>query len=319
MKRFDSLSAFSRNPCGVPVFLCIGNFDGVHRGHLSLLELAKSAAAERGGICGVLTFEPHPVAFFRGKEAVKLIYSSEKKLEIFERFGMDFSIAHPFSREFAALSPEAFLPNLREFIPTLAGVFVGENFCYGARRSGDVASLRKYAGGLGISVFALSPVLFKGEKISSTRIRECLEQGAMAEANAMLSENYCAAGKLIPGRQLGRTIGFPTLNLPWRPELRPRFGVYAVRVHWEDAGKMHRFCGVANYGVRPTVERNHVPEPLLEVHLPNVPSGEEIPTYGDVITVEWLDFLRPEQCFDSIEALKKQLAKDCESARSRVG
>lgn len=310
MKQFDSPEAFVSENFERPVFLCIGNFDGVHRGHRALLDLAKNAASADNGLCGVLTFSPHPEVFFRGNGAVKLIYSQAAKAKLFERAGMDFAIFYPFTKEFAALSADEFLPHLREFIPTLAGIFVGENFCYGARRSGDVATLKRGAGALGIRVHALSPVLFEGEKISSTRIRECLEAGNTEAANAMLSENYCASGTLEPGRQLGRTIGFPTLNLPWRPELRPRFGVYAVRVKWIREGETHVFGGVANYGVRPTVERECVPDPLLEVHLLSLPEGAPVPNYGDFIEVEYLHFLRPEKRFESLDALKAQLAQD---------
>lgn len=306
MKCFNSLSAFAIEKEDASVALCIGNFDGVHRGHRALFDLAGRIAGEQNGICGALTFSPHPEVFFRGNAAACLIYSQETKLNLFGALGLDFAVVQPFFAEFAEISAEEFVPALKRAIPSLSGVFVGENFRFGARCRGNVESLRESAAALGIDVYALAPVLFENEKISSTRIREALKQGKTREANAMLSAPYFSEGIIIPGRQLGRTIGFPTLNLPWEPELLPRFGVYAVSV--EFGGKT--FPGIANYGVRPTVERSSSPAPLLETFLTEIPSGAEVPSYGDRIVVRWLDFLRPEARFESVDALREQLLAD---------
>lgn len=237
---------------------------------------------------------------------MKLIYSQSTKTALFERLGLDFAIICPFTPEIAGLAAEDFVPALKKAIPALAGIFVGENFRFGARRRGDVTLLRESACAQSVSANALTPVLFESEKISSTRIRECLERGETEAAGAMLGENYFAEGTITSGRRLGRTIGFPTLNLPWEPELRPRFGVYAVNVKFGE----QVFPGVANYGVRPTVEREGTPAPLLETFLLEVPAGASVPSYGDAIVVEWLKFLRPEQRFESVDALREQLRLD---------
>ena len=296
-----------RNPQRLnPCVLVLGMFDGVHRGHRALFSAAQTMARDCGGRCGVLTFAPHPEVFFRGKGSVKLIYSQATKTALFERLGLDFAIICPFTPEIAGLAAEDFVPALKKAIPALAGIFVGENFRFGARRRGDVALLRESARAQSVEANALTPVLFEAEKISSTRIRECLERGETEAADAMLGENYFAAGRITSGRRLGRTIGFPTLNLPWEPELRPRFGVYAVNVKF--GGQV--FPGVANYGVRPTVEREGTPAPLLETFLLEIPDGAYVPSYGDSIVVEWLKFLRPEQRFESVDALREQLRLD---------
>ncbi|MGF0069338.1 riboflavin biosynthesis protein RibF [Candidatus Spyradosoma sp. SGI.093] len=318
MKIFTALSELPREFADAPAFLCVGNFDGAHRGHRALFRAAKEAAAASGGVCGALTFEPHPEIFFRGPDAVKLIYPPATKRELLARAGLDFVVSAPFTGEFAAVAAEDFAARLKRALPSLAGLFVGENFRFGARRRGDAALLRESAARVGVKAHTLAPVLFGGEKISSSRIRACLAAGETAAANAMLGEPYFAAGTVVSGNRLGRTIGFPTLNLEWRPALLPRFGVYAVRlIRARGDGASEVFRGVANYGVRPTVARDGVPAPLLETHVTDVPAGVPVPTYGDSIVVEWLDFLREERRFDSVAALREQLVRDVAAARER--
>ena len=291
-----------------PAHLGIGIFDGFHRGHAEIFSRAKNAALADGGICGALTFDPHPEVFFRGADALRLIYPLAVRLELFANAGLDFAVKEPFTRELASVPAEKFLAFLKEKIPSLKSVYVGENFRFGSRRGGNAEMLFELGNVLGISVNAVSPVKFSGEKISSTRIRAALESGEIAAANAMLSRNYFCAGEVIPGRQLGRTIGFPTLNIAWQPERLPRFGVYEVRLTFPRAGEVFR--GIANYGVRPTVELGNVPAPLLEVHLLDFPAVATLPTNGDFVSVEWIRFIRPERRFPSIDALRAQLAED---------
>lgn len=311
---------------GVPVCLAIGIFDGFHRGHAEIFSRAAKFARQRGGIFGALTFDPHPDVLFRGTAATKLIYPLESRLEKFAEFGADFAVSEPFTREFAGIRAEQFAAILKEKIPELAAIHIGENFKFGAGRGGNAKVLHESAERLGIVVDAAPAVEWQGAKISSTRVRECLERGDIRAANAMLFKNYEAAGKIRGGHRLGRTIGFPTLNLPWNPELAPRFGVYAVRLWWKrvapatvvatnaaglwrDGGGEISFKGVANFGVRPTVESGIV-APKLETFLLVGDDDKALPTTGDEIRVEWLEFLRAEQRFDSLEKLRQQLATD---------
>ena len=314
-RSFSDMAAFSQTQNSRPVHLGIGNYDGFHRGHRAIFQKAQAAARANGGIVGALTFAPHPEVFFRGNGAVRLIFSRERKDALFAAAGLDFAVHEPFSPALADVAAEDFVRFLKEKFPSLSGLYVGDNFRFGARRRGDVALLEKLGGAAGISVCVVPPVSYLGERISSTRIRAALTDGEIASANAMLAEPYSSSGIVISGNRLGRTIGFPTLNLEWNPELRPRLGVYCARVSVPATGQV--FHGVANYGVRPTITSGATPEPLLETHLLGVPAGTPIPTYGDFIRVEWLDFLRPETKFQSIGELKNQLEADARAAAAR--
>jgi riboflavin kinase/FMN adenylyltransferase len=164
---------------------------------------------------------------------------------------------------------------------------------------------------LGISVYSAPPVSFDGDQVSSTRIRGLLEAGDIAAANALLGSHYLAQGVIQGGKRLGHVLNFPTLNLPWSPELQPRFGVYLVNVSGPRSPRtLH---AVANYGLRPTVEVAN--QPLLEIHV----LGPCVFTRGDAVTVEWLQFLRPEMKFSGLDELKTQIGRDVEQARKFFG
>lgn len=310
-RTFSSLEALRLEKIEAPVHLGIGNYDGFHRGHCEIFNTAKLAAELDGGLVGALTFEPHPEVFFRGQEAVKLIYPLARKTELFRTAGLDFVIYEPFSEAIAGIHAAAFLDFLLEKIPTLRGIYVGDNFRFGAKRLGDVELLKKLGRDRGVEVSVVESVSYKGTRISSTRIRAALEAGEIEDVNAMLSSPYRTCGEIISGNRLGRTIGFPTLNLPWNPGLSPRLGAYFVKVHVPASGRS--YWGIANYGVRPTLDRE-TPRPLLETHLTEVPAGVPVPTYGDFICVEWLAFLRPEMRFENFSALKRQL--ECDKKRA---
>jgi riboflavin kinase/FMN adenylyltransferase len=289
-----------------PLHLAIGMFDGVHLGHQAVIESAQHSARREGGLAGVLTFDPHPSRLFRPENPVRLLMPVELKTRFLrERLGVDFVVQEPFTREFAAIESEDFLPHLRRALPDLHAVYVGENWRYGARRGGDAATLVAAGRKAGVRVFSAPRINLDGEPISSTRIRAHVAVGEIASANALLGYAYFAAGRAQPGRKLGRTLGFPTLNLAWEPECAPASGVYAVRVRGcTEAASMAR-PAVANYGVRPTVEATGS-RPLLEVHvIGDCPWGE-----GDTLLVEWLGFLRPERKFGDLDALRSQIAQD---------
>jgi len=294
-----------------PLHLAIGMFDGVHLGHRAVVEAAVHSARASGGISAVLTFWPHPSALFRPEHPTRLMQSSATKARRLLALGVDAVITQAFTPELAALPAEEFLPWLQRRLPRLVAVYVGENFRFGQGRRGDVVLLVAQGAARGVHVFSAPRVSLDGEPISSTRIRELLEAGEIEAANARLGSPYTAEGVVTPGKRLGRTIGFPTLNVPWAPELRPRLGVYAVRLTGPRApGPL---VGVANYGVRPTVENTS--EPRIEAHvLGACPFGE-----GDTVTVEWLRFLRPERKFAGIEELRTQIAQDRAAAAAYFG
>lgn len=303
MLQFDGLEA-ARLPARA-LHLAVGMFDGVHLGHQSVIEAAIHSARRSGGLAGVLTFTPHPSVLLRPENPTRLLMPPAMKRTVLGRLGLDAFIEQKFSREYAALPAAEFVPHLKRHLPHLAAIYVGENWRFGRDRGGDVALLVAEANRAGVAVYSAPRLNHNGSPISSSRIRELLAAGDIGGANAMLGYTYFTDGVVERGRQLGRTIGFPTLNLSWAPELAPRHGVYAVEII---AAQKRPFKGVANYGLRPTV--SDATRPLLEVHV-----LESSPlTYGDKVTVNWLHFLRLESKFGSLEDLRRQIENDRKAA-----
>ncbi|MEM8549420.1 MAG: riboflavin biosynthesis protein RibF [Verrucomicrobiota bacterium] len=291
-----------------PLHLAIGMFDGVHLGHQSVMEAAIQSARRTAGLAGVLTFSPHPSHLFRPDQATQLLMPLEQKSRFLKAMGVEQVMVQDFTPTFAAVTAEAFPAYLKDRLPQLTAVYVGENFRFGKGRQGDIPLLVAQCRQLGLQVFSAERIKLDGEPISSTRIRLCLLEGQVAQANALLGYAYAAEGSVVTGRQLGSKLNFPTLNLRWEPELKPRFGVYAVLV--AKVGNDVSQPAVANYGLRPTVE-DAAASPLLEVHVLEPTTL----TYGDELVVEWLEFLRPEMKFDSVDELKEQINRDTQAAQ----
>jgi riboflavin kinase/FMN adenylyltransferase len=304
--QFDGLDV-ARLPSR-PLHLAIGIFDGVHLGHRAVIESAVHSAHRAHGQAAVLTFHPHPSVLLRPDQPTRLMMDRTTKAHVLGSLGIEAVITQPFTKEFAQVEAEAFLPLIKQKLPQLAGVYVGENWRFGHGRRGDVAMLIASGRNLGVSVFSAPRVNLDGEPISSSRIRRLIEAGEIGSANVMLGSVYSSEGVVASGKRLGRTIGFPTLNLAWAPDLRPRFGVYVVQVNASKSTNPLR--GVANYGLRPTVE--NATEPRLEVHV-----LEECPyDTGDQIRVDWLHFLRPEMKFGGLGTLRAQIAADRDAAEA---
>ena len=291
-----------------PLHVAIGMFDGVHLGHRVVVESAVQSARHGSGVSVVLTFAPHPSVLFRPEHPTRMILDLPSKVAKLGSLGVDAVVVQPFTMDFAAVSAEEFVPLIKRHLPRLAGIYVGENFRFGKGRAGDVAMLVKEGRRHGIRVFSAPRVNLDGEPISSTRIRERIQTGDMKGAAALLGYVYTAEGTVVHGKHLGRTLGFPTLNIGWSPDLRPLYGVYAVRV--SGARSYGWLPAVANYGLRPTVEQ--AVEPRLEIHtLVACPYG-----VGDPVVVEWVRFLRPEKKFGAVDELKSQIARDVVAARA---
>lgn len=304
VKNFEALAGLKSE-----LHLAIGVFDGVHLGHKAVVESAVFSARRSKGISAVLTFDPHPSRLFRPEDPTRLIMPIESKVAMLHQVGVACVICKHFDQSFAAIPAEDFLAYLKEQLPALKSIYVGENFRFGQKRTGDVSTLVESGRKMGLGVFSAERIKHNGEPISSTRIRGELQAGRIREANDLLGYNYTSFGQIVSGARLGRKIGFPTMNVPWQPECLPRFGVYFV--YFRKSGEKLWSPAVANYGVKPTVDEESR-GPLLEVHaLDPVEMGP-----GETIEVEWLKFIRPEQKFDSVDELKAQIAKDCETARS---
>jgi riboflavin kinase/FMN adenylyltransferase len=290
------------------IHLALGAFDGVHLGHRAVLHSARAAARQAHGSVGVMTYEPHPSKVLRPESAVPLILNRTQKDERLTEAGAEFIHHQEFTLQHAAMEAVDFPAWLLHHFKGLRSVHVGANFRYGQGRTGDGESLVRDAGKLGLAVHLVEPVALDGEAVSSSRVRAALRHGDLALANRMLLRPYEATGTIIDGRRLGRTIGFPTLNLPWNPELRSAFGVYAVELVNADGLAEP---AVANWGLRPTVESGPV-EPLLETHI--LRASGPIPTTGAAVRIRWLHFLRHEQKFANLAVLQAQITSDAQAA-----
>lgn len=290
---------------GAPCVLAIGIFDGLHKGHRRVLECALNMAKSENAKAGVLTFDPHPSRVIpMGRSAVEIIYPSDLRASRFIEAKVDAVFFKKFDKKFASLSPDEFAGYLSEKFPNLRGIVTGSNFLFGKNAAGNAAVLEKICACRGWKYKAVDGMMSGGERISSTRLRECLLKGDMGEYAKLAGENYAAEGIVRSGRHLGRKLGFATLNLPWEPQCKPPYGVYAVRL--ERKGAVYN--GVANYGLAPSVGDSS--KPILEVHL------FDAPNFGarSKIKVEFFKFIRAEKKFPDLDSLKAQIAIDCKKA-----
>lgn len=284
-------------------------FDGVHLGHQAVIETAVQSAHASNGICGVLTFWPHPSRLFTPDNPVEMIMSPDNKADVLQSHNVEYVIQQTFDSSFASIEAKDLVTHLKRCLPALSSIHVGSNWRFGKRRVGDIPMLVQLGLENGVHVINVERVYYDGEPISSTRIRKHLTAGELEIANALLGEVYFTIGNVVAGKQLGSTVGFPTLNLPWSGGLKPPLGVYCVEVEGEMSGSSIYAKGVANFGVRPTVEDAR--EPLLEVHL-----LDDCPfRTGDRLKVRWFHYLRPEKKFDGVDELKVQIEADVRSAQ----
>jgi len=292
----------------------LGNFDGFHRGHQAVVgEAGRLARAMRAPLA-VITTEPHPRRYFRPDDPPFRLTPFRERAYLLERFGVDVLGALTFDESLAGTpAPDFVLEVLLRGFGAL-NVVVGFNYRFGKGRGGGVDTLAWMGEMEGFGVSAVPPVYIEngpqaGETYSSSAIREALGDGRAREAGELLGHWWALSGRIVEGDRRGRTIGFPTINLALGETMRPCFGVYAVRVEIE--GEAALIDGVANIGRRPTFDKT---EALLEVHLFDF-AGD---LYGRHARVEIVDFLRPEQPFDGLAALKAQICEDCETARIRL-
>ena len=291
--------------------VAIGNFDGVHRGHAAVIGAAREAARQAAAPLAVMTFAPHPRLFFRPAQPPFLLTRLRTRLALFAGMGVDLVHLLRFDARLAGLSPEEFVDGLLARALGARHVCVGYDFVFGHRRAGTAAFLaaRLATAGIGASIVAPASSGEGGDEVfSSTAARAALEAGDPARAAAILGRPFAIEGRVAHGDRRGRTIGFPTANIRLGPLLRPRLGVYAVRMHV--GGAVHG--GVANLGLRPTFGGDS--EARLEAHLLDF-SGD---LYGQRACVELLAFLRPERRFDGLESLKAQIAADADAARAAL-
>ena len=306
MERLDGGSAVPQALRGGIVAL--GNFDGFHKGHQAVVGRAVERGRAEGRPVLVATFDPHPVRYFRPDAPPFRLTSLDQRQRLFAAAGADAMIVFRFGAELAATPAEDFIArNLIELIGA-AGVVTGEDFTFGKGRGGNVGILAEAGSRLGFSTDSVAPVSDEDGPISSSRIRDSLQAGDCRAAARLLTRPFAIEGVVEHGDKRGREIGYPTANLGLGPYLRPRFGIYAVRGRLDDGTSLD---GAANLGIRPTFEP---PKELLEPYFFDF-AGD---LYGRTLEVELIDFLRPEAKFDSLDALARQMAEDCDEARRRL-
>jgi riboflavin kinase / FMN adenylyltransferase len=309
MKVFRGLpNAASRAPCA----LTIGNFDGVHRGHQALLARVREAASRLGVEAAVMTFEPHPREFFAHlagdlSKAPTRIANLRDKLQSLENNGVDRVIVEHFNAHFASMPPQDFIEKVLVQGLHVKWLMVGEDFCFGAKRAGNVATLIEAGKRLGFEVHALPTVMNDGVRISSSAVRAALAQGDFEHAKQLLGHPYAISGHVVHGKKLGRTIGFPTLNLRVAHKRPALSGIFVVQVH---GLADHPLPGVASLGVRPTVE--DAGRVLLETYVFDY--AEEC--YGKVVRVEFMKKLRDEEKFVDLPTLTAAIERDADDARA---
>jgi riboflavin kinase/FMN adenylyltransferase len=286
-----------------PLALTIGNFDGVHRGHQAMLSRLIEAADDLGLPSAVLTFDPHPREFFARDAAPPRLSTLRAKLERFASFGIERVYVARFDARLADLAPEAFIETVLVRGLDVRWVLVGEDFRFGKGRAGDIATLRARA--RSFSVEAMRTVAVEGERASSSAVRAALASGNLAHANALLGRAFTISGRVAHGAKLGRSLGFPTANIPLKRK-PPLAGIFAVRVHGLDPEPRP---AVATLGVRPTVSASGVP--LLEVFIFDF---DDL-IYGKRIGVEFVHKLRDEERYPDLDTLTRQIRVDAEQAR----
>ncbi|HWI54476.1 MAG TPA: bifunctional riboflavin kinase/FAD synthetase [Desulfobacteria bacterium] len=288
------------------VVVALGNFDGVHLGHRQLIRKTIEKSQQLNGTTAVLTFDPHPLKILVPEACPLMLLSKEEKIQKLSELGVELLIFIPFSKEFARLTPEEFVKEILAEKLRARGVVIGYNYTFGFKGQGNPETLSALGADCGMETIVVPPVMYRGVEVSSTLIRTLILNGEVHEAGKYLGYNPFMVSEVVAGDQRGRTIGFPTANLePEENVLIPANGVYAVRVYIEG----ETFKGVANIGLRPTFKLDRPRN--IEINIFDF--CEDI--YGRTIKVEFVQRIRFEQKFESIQELISQIADDALKAR----
>jgi riboflavin kinase/FMN adenylyltransferase len=303
---FQSVDRQSVTPALRGGAVAIGNFDGVHRGHQAVLEAALAAARQRGIPAVGVTFEPHPRDVFRPEHPVFRLTPAPVKARLVEAIGLDGLVSIPFSRSFAAQSPDDFVKRVLVDELAIRHVVIGWNFHFGEGRHGTPQKLRELGEQYGFSVDVLAPFETEdGYTVSSSAVRDRLAEGVIGEATGLLGWHWFFEGTVVDGDKRGRTIGFPTANIRLPAQVRLSEGVYAVYAHIDGV----RHAGVASWGRRPTFDNG---APVFETYVYDF-SGD---LYGKTLAVMPIAYLRPELKFDGVAPLIAQMNRDAEEGRA---
>lgn len=288
--------------------IALGNFDGFHLGHQAVVGRTVDIARARGVPAIVATFDPHPVRHFRPDTPPFRLTTLDQRQRLFEAAGADGMLVLEFGAAMASMDAESFVSGLIVDRAAASGIVTGADFVFGRGRGGNAGLLDAMSASHGFSYDRIAPVMDSDEPVSSSRIRAALQSGDCTTAARLLTRPFAIEGIVQHGDKVGRTLGFPTANLNLASYLRPRFGIYAVTGRLADGQCLK---GAANIGIRPSFDP---PRELLEPHFFDFDGN----LYGQLVEVALHAFLRPEARFDDMEALKLQMARDCETARSAL-
>jgi riboflavin kinase/FMN adenylyltransferase len=288
-----------RPPWLVHPVLALGNFDGLHRGHLKIIERVRRGAAEHGGTPMAMTFDPHPPRVVRPDKAPPLLMTKAQRLEALHKAGIACVAVVRFTHELSEWAPETFVRTVLADWLRVSEVWVGANFLFGHGRSGNFSLLRTLGQQHGFRADKIDPVRYKDFVVSSTRIRRLVAEARMDEAGALLGHPYYLDGTIVEGRKRGKTIGFPTANMATENELIPPHGVYATTTMIDGVVQ----AGITNIGVRPTFNES---EPTIETHLLRY-TGD---LYGRRVRLSFVQRLRDERRFENVDALRAQIDSD---------
>ena len=288
-----------------PTVLTLGVFDGLHLGHQLIISTVVERARTTGAVPTVITFDPHPRAVLHPESAPPLLQTFDQKIEAFGVLGVEQTIVIRFTRDFARRSAAEFLRDVVHERLHAKEVYLGRGFAFGKGREGNIELLRRVSSELGFTADEVAEVRLRGQRISSSRIRELLAAGRVNLARRMLGRPYGVEGRVVRGAERGRVLGFPTANLRPVNRVIPRGGVYVTATLIEGAWRR----SVTNVGTRPTFENEA--EPSIETFV----MDWEGDLYGDVVRVRFLHRLRDERRFASVEELKQQIARDAARAR----
>jgi riboflavin kinase / FMN adenylyltransferase len=285
--------------------LALGNFDGMHRGHLKIIERVRRGAEERGATAVAMTFDPHPSKIVRPDKAPALLMTHQQKLEALARGGMHGVAIVRFTPELARWDPETFVRSVLVEWLHVAEVWVGANFLFGHDRSGTFSLLRSLGARYGFRAEKIDPVRYKDFVVSSTRVRRLITEGRVDEAGALLGHHYALDGTVVQGQKRGRELGFPTANVCAENELVPPAGVYATTANIDGLA----YPAITNIGTRPTFESGQ--EHIIETHVLDFDKD----MYGAKLRLGFVQRLRDEKKFDGVDALKAQIEADRSRAK----
>lgn len=300
IKGYKNLKGPLKNPA-----LTLGNFDGVHLGHQALLSRVREKARELGGTSMVYTFHPHPLSVFSPGKPLSSITTIEEKLTLIEECGIELVICEPFTVEFSSITAEAFVREILHERIGVREVFVGEDYAFGSKREGNIHYLRKMGGVLDFRVRVVESITIDDIIVKSSKIRVFIQQGEIGIANRLLGRSYRITGTVVTGKRRGVQLGFPTANIKPHKMLHPGVGVYAV---WVKV-KNERFKGAMNIGYNPTFKDQEL---SLEVHILDFARD----LYGEDLTVDFVERIREEKRFSSVDELVTQMRQDVIQVRN---